>query len=721
MVWSVDSQGYVDNSAPIYLSVEIYPTNFEVLANQYATVKVNGNAVAAHCTPDESCGTEWYSCVSELDVSSYRSEPLGGLLTVEVSVTGVNSGVCDYLDHPLYTRMFLRETLPTGEPTTMPSSWPTGEPTGIPTAQPSTKPTGIPSSEPTTNPSGYPTSEPSREPSSQPSCQPSSDPSGIPSSEPSSQPSIIPSALPSGQPSDCPTGVPSGQPTTQPTRQPSEQPTSHPTMIYPQNLLFTGGGDESSPVMWNVDSLAYVDNSYPLYLTVELIPTNYEVFANQYATVKVNGYTVDAHCSPDESCDSEWFTCFTELDVSSYRVEPLGGSLTIEVSVTGVKSGACDYLGYPLYTRMQLREALPTGQPTTIPSGVPTDQPSCIPSSIPTSIPTVVPTSQPTSQPTGKPTSQPTSIPSGQPTSVPSSFPTLGFPLTEEAELGGMHNVTFVLSELGFVNRSNPKYLSVSVWPTNYDDKASEWATVKINDRVVVEYCTPQQSCGERFYFCIFQENIANYVNSTLGGSITVEVLTTGVNSGPCDYQGFPLYARVHLTEITPTEQNHFSVWIIIAACIGFFILLVILSWMWFSRNVKRSQQTYMVENKDVELGQSREDVIGENEEMPIDSKIRAKPVADEVYRRKHKKSKLVPVEETDGFNFSRPTPSPSPMKVKPKPTERDASFSGNDNIVSGPPVHLCNSPTLKKEGSQMSILLDASGKSLSIVANELE
>jgi len=583
-------------------------------------------------------------------VSGYILEPLGGSLHIEVSVTGVNSGPCDHLGYPLYTRMFLRETLPTGEPTAMPSGEPTGVPSSVPSGEPSGAPSGEPSGQPTSSPSGQPSGEPSGQPTGQPTGQPSGQPSMEPSGQPSGQPSSQPTGVPSGVPSGEPSNQPSGEPTGQPTGEPSGVPSSHPTLVYPQSYSFAGGGDESNPVVWTPDSLGYwpsnnrrMTAAQPFYLSVEVFPTNFEVKANQYATVKVNGNAVVAHCTPEESCGSVWFSCVSELDVSGYILEPLGGSLHIEVSVTGVNSGPCDHLGYPLYTRMFLRETLPTGEPTAMPSGEPTVQPSVVPSGEPSLEPSGQPSGEPSQQPSGQPSGEPSCQPSNQPSAMPTSTPTLSFPLTYEDEKGGSSSVSFFVSQLGFMNRSQPKYLSVGVWPTDYADRADQWATVKIDGQVVVPYCTPSQSCGKEYYYCMLEQDVLPFINETLGGSFTVEVTTTGVNSGPCNHNGYPLYAHLHITEMKPTGRYHLSIWIFVGLCIGVVLFLMAWGWYEYSSQLKQRRKNYVPEEVDVELGDDNDDAI-DDEELPYEDKKRVKPSRGDMYLRNL--SKIAPMEE---------------------------------------------------------------------------
>jgi len=272
----------------------------------------------------------------------------------------------------------LREALPTGEPTSQPSGepsgqpsgQPSGEPSGQPSAEPSGQPTGEPSGQPTGQPSGQPTDQPSGQPSiqpsdqpsgqpsMQPSCQPSDQPTGEPSSVPSGQPSAQPSSHPSSQPSSDPTSQPSGQPSCQPTSQPSNIPTSHPTFISPIGTFFESGGTDSKPVVFSLPGIGYVNNTLPLYLSVDVWPTNYAMRSEQWASITVNGVSLMDHCIPDESCGEIWFRCFENVNIADLISERNGGYIDVEVSSTGVNTGPCDKNGFPLYSRVILKEAL---------------------------------------------------------------------------------------------------------------------------------------------------------------------------------------------------------------------------------------------------------------------------------------------------------------------------------------------------------------------------
>jgi hypothetical protein len=486
-------------------------------------------------------------------------------------------------------------------------------------------------------------------------------------------------------------------------------------MTFPVSLSFSGGGDESNPVVWTADSLGMplltrkkVPIYEPLYLSVEIYPTNFEVMADQYATVTVNGTVVDAHCTPNESCGTEWFSCVSEFDVTRYRQEELGGSLTVEVSLTGVNSGPCDYLNYPLYTRMFLRETLPTGEPTMMPSSEPTGQPSRRPSGEPSHQPSGEPSGQPSGQPSGEPSSAPSIQSTNQPTGMPTASPTLVFPLTYESEIGGVDSVIFHVSQVGFANRSVPKYLSVGVWPTDFADKADQWATVKINGLVVVPFCTPQSSCGRRFFYCMLQEDIHSYVNSSLGGSFSVEVTTTGVTSGPCDHVGYPLYAHLHFTENKPTKPESLSIWIFVGICIGIALILLVVLWYLYYSKLQTDRGNFLPTKIDVEMGTDNNDAA-DDDEIPYEDKLRIKPSRSEMYLRNL--SRITPVDESAAKFSTLLSPD-----FRQKPGTDAGSGSSRSRMTAGVGLDLPKSrdpPPLKTKHSHLHISRTVDGMSI--------
>lgn len=208
------------------------------------------------------------------------------------------------------------------------------------------------------------------------------------------------------------------------------------------------------------------------------------------------------------------------------------------------------------------------------------------------------------------PSGQPTSAPSGQPSHQPSSNPTLLSPFLLQAEQGGNSSrpVVWDMSSLGYSNTTLPIYMTVAVMPTSFEFPANQWATITINGRVVVEFCTPQQACGSSWFLCTDQMNVYDQLNSSVGGQLLIEVSVTGVESGPCDYEGFPLYASLVLSETyvphkKPPAELHVMV-IVIPIVVFLFCLLPLAYFLDKVLAYRKANDKYRVRQAvDVELG----------------------------------------------------------------------------------------------------------------------
>jgi hypothetical protein len=134
-------------------------------------------------------------------------------------------------------------------------------------------------------------------------------------------------------------------------------------MSSPFEREYFAGGNESHPAQFHLTNLGFesrhVRNNESLYLSVAVFPTDYAMEGNQWATVKLNGFVIDAYCTPDHSCGKHWYTCVTDIEVSRVVSSEYGGSLHVEVSSFGVLPSSCDYLGYPLYAKVGLTEKSP--------------------------------------------------------------------------------------------------------------------------------------------------------------------------------------------------------------------------------------------------------------------------------------------------------------------------------------------------------------------------
>ncbi|GFH49632.1 hypothetical protein CTEN210_06108 [Chaetoceros tenuissimus] len=151
---------------------------------------------------------------------------------------------CGYCPAPLTVT-----SLPTNEPSSLPTNHPSGRPSTIPTilssSHPSISPTIIPSNLPTNASSSLPTYHSSGQPSttptilssSHPSIPPTVTPSNLPTNSPSSlpiyhtsrPPSTTPTILSFSQPSVSPSGTPSNLPTNAPSSLPSQEASGQPS------------------------------------------------------------------------------------------------------------------------------------------------------------------------------------------------------------------------------------------------------------------------------------------------------------------------------------------------------------------------------------------------------------------------------------------------------------------------------------------------------------
>jgi hypothetical protein len=130
-------------------------------------------------------------------------------------------------------------------------------------------------------------------------------------------------------------------------------------------------------------------------------------------------------------------------------------------------------------------------------------------------------------------------------------------PFLLQREQGGNSSnpIVWDMSGLGHANSSLPIYMTVGIIPTSFEFKANQWATIRVNGRPAVEFCTPQLSCSGEWYYCAYQMPVYELLNSTIGGQLRIEVSVTGVESGPCDHKGYPLYAMLVLSETFVPQQ----------------------------------------------------------------------------------------------------------------------------------------------------------------------
>jgi hypothetical protein len=454
VVWNVDSLGYGDDT-PLYLSVYIMPTNYFYTSSQWVTVTVNNVVLEAKCTPGESCGTEWFPCLSQVDVNDEVLSAFGGSLTVTVSSEGISSGPCDYEGYPLYTHMYLSGVLPSGQPTMeptsqpslQPSAEPSNQPSCMPSGQPTCQPSGEPSSEPS-NPSGEPSSEPSVQPSSDPSGQPSSVPSSEPSRQPSCSPSVQPSSLPSSQPSRQPTSRPSASPSTSPSGEPSCRPTGQPTSS-PSSPSSQPSGQPSSQPTSVLDSEFDFDERFvECYQKCESFNTEWslssfcDIYRNQSCDQNsVEGYSCRPDClksCPDVFCDS-FSTLVYACDHVYSEILYENKSTTEDICLESVTDGSTTLTQFSFEIELELKGVDPAAMEVDVSAQNAVKRAmSLTMSGIPQSRLSFIRSIAATGQP------------SGAPTLKPSYVPTLGVALSAEGMRRGLA-VSVGSSELGVV------------------------------------------------------------------------------------------------------------------------------------------------------------------------------------------------------------------------------------------------------------------------------
>jgi hypothetical protein len=121
--------------------------------------------------------------------------------------------------------------------------------------------------------------------------------------------------------------------------------------------------------------------------------------------------------------------------------------------------------------------------------------------------------------------------------------------------------------------------------------RSEQWASVTVNGVSLLDYCSPDASCGRAWFNCVENVDISHLISEQNGGLVVVEVSSSGVHSGPCDRDGFPLYARMVLRE-TLSHQERVSVWVVIGGILGGLLFLIVLSWILFVMFVREPHAT---------------------------------------------------------------------------------------------------------------------------------
>lgn len=181
----------------------------------------------------QSCYEEKYYTEDESDSAGIKCWNTNwGAFYIDGSLNESLSSICS-------------ETVPTSEPTEVPTVFtsrsPTTNPTLMPTSSPTKNPTKIPTRSPTENPTPVPTVSPTDHPSSDPTLDPSNRPSQFPTADPSDTPTYIPTRSPTENSTEVPTIWPTDDPSEAPTAVPSDSPSQVPTVAPSNSTDFPAG------------------------------------------------------------------------------------------------------------------------------------------------------------------------------------------------------------------------------------------------------------------------------------------------------------------------------------------------------------------------------------------------------------------------------------------------------------------------------------------------
>jgi hypothetical protein len=187
------------------------------------------------------------------------------------------------------------------------------------------------------------------------------------------------------------------------------------------------------------------------------------------------------------------------------------------------------------------------------------------------------------------------------------------------------HPITFSLTNLGYINRTGPLYLTVEVFPTDYENRGDQYARVKLNGGIIDEFCSPDQRCGKDFYTCVAWMEISRNISSAEGGSLEIEVSSSGVKTGPCDYLGYPLYARVYITELAPPpDRETLTIWIFFGVALFLFFLLLIVGYYQLKKAKNEKRHSNLPKKMSKEL--SNLDFDPESNQVVVKSSPRRSP-----------------------------------------------------------------------------------------------
>jgi hypothetical protein len=103
---------------------------------------------------------------------------------------------------------------------------------------------------------------------------------------------------------------------------------------------------------------------------------------------------------------------------------------------------------------------------------------------------------------------------------------------------------------------AGPLYLTVKVYPTDFADSLVQQVSIYVNDDLK-DICRPAVDCGLAFYSCFEDMDVSDFVLLSQGGGLQIEVRSVGVYTTECDYEGYPLYVQMDVSDQLTTSTGN--------------------------------------------------------------------------------------------------------------------------------------------------------------------
>jgi hypothetical protein len=291
-------------------------------------------------------------------------------------------------------------------------------------------------------------------------------------------------------------------------------------------------------------SFSGLGSSSSYFLSISFASTGWTTGAS-YATVTVADQIFT--CTPGNTCSKPggitFSLCKTNIEISPAVIAAASGTLIVRARIdnANVMLTPCKYRGSGIYAQYTIQGSHP----------------------LPTLAPTIAP---PTGQgETQAPSLWPTIYPTA-PSPAPTQFPTYTNRIllsksasTSSLVISSSYGARFSAPTVRFtgLGTATSYYLTVGVYGTGFganSDSEFYYATVKVNGVALPFKCNPGNSCPNPQR----SDCIANYaidpsgILPASGGSLTLDLVTTGVSFTQCFYNGSALYVTYTLSGSQP-------------------------------------------------------------------------------------------------------------------------------------------------------------------------